>query len=66
VLGEFSMVVANGEFALGCGKSMLLHMFVGFDHDFQGSIQLPAHGRFSIVFQQPARRVARARVRGRT
>ena len=58
VLGEFSIALANGEVAAlvgpsGCGKTTLLRIIVGLDHDFEGSVQLPAHGRLGVVFQEP-------------
>ena len=58
VLGEFSIALANGEVAAlvgpsGCGKTTLLRIIVGLDHDFEGSVQLPAHGKLGIVFQEP-------------
>ena len=58
VLGEFSFALANGEVAAlvgpsGCGKTTLLRIIVGLDHDFEGSVQLPAHGKLGIVFQEP-------------
>jgi NitT/TauT family transport system ATP-binding protein len=58
VLGELSITLANGEVAAlvgpsGCGKTTLLRIIVGLDHDFEGSIRLPAHGRLGIVFQEP-------------
>lgn len=58
VLSELSITVANGEVAAlvgpsGCGKTTLLRIIVGLDHDFEGSVQLPAHGRLGIVFQEP-------------
>jgi len=58
VLGAFSIVVANGEVAAlvgpsGCGKTTLLRIIVGLDSDFEGVVQLPAHARLGIVFQEP-------------
>jgi ABC-type nitrate/sulfonate/bicarbonate transport system ATPase subunit len=58
VLGEFSIVLANGEVAAivgpsGCGKTTLLRIIVGLDCDFEGKVQLPAHGRVGVVFQEP-------------
>jgi ABC-type nitrate/sulfonate/bicarbonate transport system ATPase subunit len=58
VLGEFSIALANGEVAAlggpsGCGKTTLLRIIVGLDHDFEGSVRLPAHGRLGAVFQEP-------------
>ena len=58
VLGELSIAVAHGEVAAlvgpsGCGKTTLLRIIVGLDHDFEGSVRLPAHGRLGVVFQEP-------------
>jgi len=58
VLGEVSIALARGEVAAivgpsGCGKTTLLRIIVGLDHDFEGSIRLPAHGRLGVVFQEP-------------
>jgi ABC-type nitrate/sulfonate/bicarbonate transport system ATPase subunit len=58
VLGAFSIAVANGEVAAlvgpsGCGKTTLLRIIVGLESDFEGTVQLPAHGRLGIVFQEP-------------
>ena len=58
VLGEFSFALANGEVAAlvgpsGCGKTTLLRIIVGLDHEFEGRVQLPAHGRLGVVFQEP-------------
>jgi len=58
VLGEFSIAVALGEVAAlvgpsGCGKTTLLRIIVGLDHDFEGNVRLPAHGRLGVVFQEP-------------
>lgn len=58
VLGEVAFAVANGEVAAlvgpsGCGKTTLLRILVGLDRDYDGSVQLPAHGRLGMVFQEP-------------
>ena len=58
VLGEFSIALANGEgrclrWSLGCGTTTLLRIIVGLDHYFEGTVQLPAHGRLGVVFQEP-------------
>ena len=37
----------------GCGKTTLLRIIAGLDRDFEGSVQLPAHGRLGMVFQEP-------------
>ena len=58
VLGELSIALANGAVAAlvgpsGCGKTTLLRIIVGLDQDFEGSVQLPAHGKLGVVFQEP-------------
>jgi ABC-type nitrate/sulfonate/bicarbonate transport system ATPase subunit len=58
VLGDISIALAHGEVAAivgpsGCGKTTLLRIIVGLDHDFEGSVRLPAHGRLGVVFQEP-------------
>jgi ABC-type nitrate/sulfonate/bicarbonate transport system ATPase subunit len=58
VLGDISLSVARGEVAAligpsGCGKTTLLRIVVGLDADFEGAVQLPAHGRLGVVFQEP-------------
>jgi len=58
VLGEMAFSLAHGEVAAvvgpsGCGKTTLLRIIVGLDHDFEGSVRLPAHGRLGVVFQEP-------------
>jgi ABC-type nitrate/sulfonate/bicarbonate transport system ATPase subunit len=58
VLGNLAITLASGEVAAligpsGCGKTTLLRIIVGLDADFTGTVQLPAHGRLGIVFQEP-------------
>jgi ABC-type nitrate/sulfonate/bicarbonate transport system ATPase subunit len=58
VIGDLSISVPNGEVAAlvgpsGCGKTTLLRIIVGLDSEFDGAVQLPAHGRLGIVFQEP-------------
>jgi ABC-type nitrate/sulfonate/bicarbonate transport system ATPase subunit len=58
VLGEISIALASGEVAAivgpsGCGKTTLLRIIVGLDHDFEGKVELSAHGRLGVVFQEP-------------
>jgi NitT/TauT family transport system ATP-binding protein len=58
VLGELSFTLAKGEVAAlvgpsGCGKTTLLRIIVGLDHDFEGSVRLPDHGKLGVVFQEP-------------
>lgn len=37
----------------GCGKTTLLRLIAGLDTDFAGTIELPAHGRLGMAFQEP-------------
>jgi len=58
VLGDLSFTIGSGEVAAlvgpsGCGKTTLLRIIVGLDRDFEGSVELSAHGRLGIVFQEP-------------
>ena len=58
VLGEISLALMNGEVAAlvgpsGCGKTTLLRIIVGLDRDFEGTVRLPAHCKFGMVFQEP-------------
>jgi ABC-type nitrate/sulfonate/bicarbonate transport system ATPase subunit len=58
VLGELDFTLGNGEVAAlvgpsGCGKTTLLRIIAGLDRDYQGSVQLPAHCRLGMVFQEP-------------
>jgi NitT/TauT family transport system ATP-binding protein len=48
-LGQAGAVVGPS----GCGKTTLLRLIAGLDADFAGRIQLPAHGRLAMVFQEP-------------
>jgi ABC-type nitrate/sulfonate/bicarbonate transport system ATPase subunit len=63
--GQSVPVIANLSFALeegetgaligpsGCGKSTLMRILASLDRDFDGSVLIPAHGRLSMVFQEP-------------
>jgi NitT/TauT family transport system ATP-binding protein len=58
VLGPISIALGSGEVAAivgpsGCGKTTLLRIIVGLDQDFEGKVELPAHGRLGVVFQEP-------------
>ncbi len=58
MLNDLSLSLAGGEVAAlvgpsGCGKTTLLRIIVGLDHDYEGNVRLPAHGRLGIVFQEP-------------
>jgi NitT/TauT family transport system ATP-binding protein len=37
----------------GCGKTTLLRIIAGLDPTFEGTVQLPDHGRLGVVFQEP-------------
>jgi ABC-type nitrate/sulfonate/bicarbonate transport system ATPase subunit len=63
--GQSSPVIAGLSFALnegetgaligpsGCGKSTLMRILAGLDRDFEGSVNMPLHGRVGMVFQEP-------------
>jgi ABC-type nitrate/sulfonate/bicarbonate transport system ATPase subunit len=58
VLADLSFVLDGGETGAligpsGCGKSTLMRIVAGLDHDFEGSVQVPADGRVGMVFQEP-------------
>jgi ABC-type nitrate/sulfonate/bicarbonate transport system ATPase subunit len=58
VLGELSIALRTGEVAAvvgpsGCGKTTLLRIIAGLDRDFEGSVELPTHGKLGVVFQEP-------------
>jgi ABC-type nitrate/sulfonate/bicarbonate transport system ATPase subunit len=58
VLGELGFSLRTGEVAAlvgpsGCGKTTLLRIIAGLDRDFDGAVQLPAHGTLGMVFQEP-------------
>ena len=58
MLGELAFSLGNGEVAAlvgpsGCGKTTLLRIVAGLEHDFDGSVTLPAHGTLGMVFQEP-------------
>jgi NitT/TauT family transport system ATP-binding protein len=58
VLADLSFALAEGETGAligpsGCGKSTLMRILAGLDRDFDGSVQVPAHGKVSMVFQEP-------------
>ncbi|HEY7298457.1 MAG TPA: ABC transporter ATP-binding protein [Xanthobacteraceae bacterium] len=58
VLSEFALALGNGEVGAlvgpsGCGKTTLLRIIAGLDRDFEGSVQLPDHGKLGMVFQEP-------------
>jgi ABC-type nitrate/sulfonate/bicarbonate transport system ATPase subunit len=58
VLSELALTLRNGEVGAlvgpsGCGKTTLLRIIAGLDHDYEGTLQLPDHGRLGMVFQEP-------------
>jgi NitT/TauT family transport system ATP-binding protein len=58
VIADLSFAIEEGETGAligpsGCGKSTLMRILAGLDHDFQGAIHVPAHGRVGMVFQEP-------------
>src|SRR5712675_464328 len=58
VLSELALSLRNGEVGAlvgpsGCGKTTLLRIIAGLDRNFEGSVQLPDHGRLGVVFQEP-------------
>ena len=58
VIADLSFALEEGETGAligpsGCGKSTLMRILAGLDRDFVGSVQVPAHGRVGMVFQEP-------------
>ncbi len=58
VLHDFSLSLAAGKIhALvgpsGYGKTTLLRIIIGLDHDFEGSVVLPPDTKIGMVFQEP-------------
>jgi ABC-type nitrate/sulfonate/bicarbonate transport system ATPase subunit len=63
--GRSVPVIADLKFALeagetgaligpsGCGKSTLMRILAGLDRNFDGSVEIPANGKVSMVFQEP-------------
>jgi ABC-type nitrate/sulfonate/bicarbonate transport system ATPase subunit len=39
----------------GCGKTTMLKILAGLDHDYQGRVTRPADARIGVVFQEPRR-----------
>ncbi len=37
----------------GCGKTTLLRIVAGLERDYEGTVNLPAHGTLGMVFQEP-------------
>src|SRR5437763_27943 len=58
VLDELALALASGEVGAlvgpsGCGKTTLLRIIAGLDRDYDGTVQLPDHGKLGMVFQEP-------------
>jgi ABC-type nitrate/sulfonate/bicarbonate transport system ATPase subunit len=58
VIADLSFALQQGETGAligpsGCGKSTLMRILAGLDHDFDGSVHVPVHGRVGMVFQEP-------------
>jgi NitT/TauT family transport system ATP-binding protein len=58
VIADLSFALEEGETGAligpsGCGKSTLMRILAGLDRNFDGSVQVPAHGRVGMVFQEP-------------
>ena len=58
VLANLSFALEEGETGAligpsGCGKSTLMRILAGLDRDFEGSVDIPTHGRVGMRFQEP-------------
>jgi NitT/TauT family transport system ATP-binding protein len=58
IISGLTLSLRNGEVGAlvgpsGCGKTTLLRIIAGLDRNFEGSVQLPDHGRLGVVFQEP-------------
>src|SRR5262245_34867955 len=58
VIDGLSLTLAGGEVGAlvgpsGCGKTTLLRIIAGLDREFEGTVQLPDHGKLGMVFQEP-------------
>jgi ABC-type nitrate/sulfonate/bicarbonate transport system ATPase subunit len=58
VLSELAFSLGAGEVAAlvgpsGCGKTTLLRIIAGLDREYEGTVELPAHGTLGMVFQEP-------------
>jgi NitT/TauT family transport system ATP-binding protein len=58
VLANLSFALEEGETGAligpsGCGKSTLMRILAGLDRNFDGLVDVPAHGRVGMVFQEP-------------
>ena len=47
--GEVGVIVSPS----GCGKTTLLRILTGLDHDYQGRVSRPGEQRIGMVFQEP-------------
>jgi ABC-type nitrate/sulfonate/bicarbonate transport system ATPase subunit len=58
IISGLTLSLRNGEVGAlvgpsGCGKTTLLRIIAGLDQNFEGTVQLPDHGRLGVVFQEP-------------
>lgn len=58
VLANLTLGLGYGEVGAlvgpsGCGKTTLLRIVAGLDRDYDGTVQLPHHGRLGVMFQEP-------------
>ena len=58
VLADLTFRLGYGEVGAlvgpsGCGKTTVLRIIAGLDGEYQGSVQLPHHGRLGVMFQEP-------------
>jgi ABC-type nitrate/sulfonate/bicarbonate transport system ATPase subunit len=58
VITDLAFALEEGETGAligpsGCGKSTLMRILAGLDRNFEGSVNVPAHGRVGMVFQEP-------------
>jgi NitT/TauT family transport system ATP-binding protein len=58
VLADLTFRLGYGEVGAlvgpsGCGKTTVLRIIAGLDRDYDGTVQLPHHGRLGVMFQEP-------------
>ena len=58
VLADLTFSLGYGEVGAllgpsGCGKTTVLRIIAGLDRDYDGTVQLPRHGRLGVMFQEP-------------
>jgi NitT/TauT family transport system ATP-binding protein len=58
VLADLTFSLGYGEVGAlvgpsGCGKTTVLRIIAGLDRDYDGTVQLPHHGRLGVMFQEP-------------